>query len=45
MKLSTQQELERLQIQCLGMINFILAVAIVASAVYSVYRLGLMIWG
>lgn len=45
MKLSTQEELQRLQIQTLTMLNFIMAVSIISVAVYAVYRLGVAIWG
>lgn len=45
MKMPIDDEIKRLQVQCFTMLNFVLAAAIVGGIVYTIYRLGLLIWG
>jgi len=45
MKMPLDDELTKLRIVNLQLINFILGITIIATAVYAIYRIGLAIWG
>ena len=45
MKMPYDEELAKLKIVNLQLINFILGVGIISTAVYVIYRIGAAIWG
>lgn len=45
MKMPHDEELTKLKIANLQLVNFILGVTIISAAVYAIYRIGVAIWG